>query len=328
MSHRWFSLVNPVRCAAELSSPRSSHTPTVDGKAMRGYPKLFVVGCGRSGTTWLLKLLARHPRILATNESHAYNDVAAVLSAPAARRLPARLAFARVLHRYDVVRRAKPWVGLHWYVTRDELRAVLRRRLDEEHPDRDVAADLVIEDVFDQFMRRSNATIGDVFVEKTPGHLYWAPRILDGFPGARMIEVVRDGRDVALSMQAFATTQRWAPTQRQRQFEVWRDAIRAGQRLHADPRYAERVRRVRYEDLLAAPEATLAALLDFAGLPTDPATVALIVDSVQAANVPIRGEGRTVNRAAAGGWRDLLTKDDLASFEEIAGPEAAQCGYL
>jgi hypothetical protein len=328
MSGELHSVVNPVRCAIDLWTRARSSWPTVDGRAMRGYPKVFLVGCGRSGTTWLAKLLARHPRVHATNESHAYHDIADVLTAPAARRLPDMLAFARVLHRYDTVRRTKPWVGLHWYVTREEMRALLRRRLDEGIDNRDAVADVLIEDVFDQFMRRSNATVGDVLVEKTPNHLRRARRILDRFPEARIIEMVRDGRDVAVSMSSFAKTADWPPTERRRQFETWRDAIRAGQQLHDDPRYADRVRRVFYEDLLADPVATTSGVLDFAALRTDPATIDLMVQSVHADNAPIRGEGHAINRATAGGWKDLLSPEDLDVFVEIAGPEAASCGYL
>ncbi|MCX7621666.1 MAG: sulfotransferase [Acidimicrobiales bacterium] len=327
MKTKLWAGANSIRCVLELGSRARSQTLTVDGRSMRGYPKVFVVGCGRSGTTWLLKLLGRHPRIQATNESHAYNDIVNVLTSRSAQRLPMLIALARVLHRYDTVSRTKPWVGLHWYVTRPEMRAILRRRLDEGG-ERNVIADQLVEDVFDQFMRRANATHGDVFVEKTPGHIYWAERILGTFPEARVVEMVRDGRDVAVSMSSFAKGASWPPTERQRQFEIWRDAIRAGQRLHDEPRFADRVFRVFYEDLLTEPVATTAAILEFVGLPTDPVTIELMVTSTSAENTPIRGEGHTVNRAEAGRWRELLTTDDLEEFEKIAGPEASLCGYL
>ena len=36
------------------------------------YPKVFVVGCQRSGTTWVAEILGRHPRVIGGAESHLY----------------------------------------------------------------------------------------------------------------------------------------------------------------------------------------------------------------------------------------------------------------
>jgi len=90
--------------------------------------------------------------------------------------------------------------------------------------------------------------------EKTPKHIHKLKRILRGFPDAKIILMVRDGRDVAISFKQRlgnidAGIDRWV-----------RDN-RAALPFHDHPQ----VKIVRYEDLVKFPETTIKEALSFLG---------------------------------------------------------------
>lgn len=95
-------------------------------------------------------------------------------------------------------------------------------------------------------------------VEKTPVHVFYVPVIERYFPDARIIVMLRDGRDVTCSLR-----------QRHGGFEScvqqWIETARATSRNSDDPQ----VKVIRYEDLVHAPRPTLESVCEFLGEPFD-----------------------------------------------------------
>lgn len=110
-----------------------------------------------------------------------------------------------------------------------------------------------------------NALLGELaesgksfFVEKTPKHIRCLDRIRTTIPDSKFIVMVRDGRDVAASFirrtgSALPGVQRWLEDNR----------------IAANEANADDVILVRYEDLVADPEAMLRTICDFLALPFD-----------------------------------------------------------
>ena len=96
--------------------------------------------------------------------------------------------------------------------------------------------------------------------EKTPQHLRHVPRILADFPNARVLCLLRDGRDVVLSLRSMP----WRP-ENWSAVDAWLDAVRLSELFAAQ--YPACFLVVRYEDLVAQPEKTLVSVMDFLGLP-------------------------------------------------------------
>jgi hypothetical protein len=191
-------------------------------------------------------------------------------------------------------------------------------------------AEAVIEAVFDSYFLEMGGDEHHVLLEKTPGHLAYAPRILNRFPDARVVEVVRDGRDVCVSLQMQALTAKWPPTARRDQIAMWVRAIRRGQALRADPRLAERVHTIRYEDLKVAPEREITRLFEFAGLAADESLVTEVVERSDFRHRlahPAVGDGHHHRRGEVGDWREHFSPDDEAMFREIAGEVFVAAGY-
>lgn len=169
---------------------------------------------------------------------------------------------------------------------------------------------------------------GRLFVSKRIAHNWRVPLLAAAFPEARFVEIVRDGRAVALSLSRVdwwedcdlgwtaGTPRRW----REQGGDRWElcarhwvaelDALAGG--LAAVPRVPRL--RVAYEDFVAAPLGTLAAVADFAGLDPDPGWR----DRLGELKFPDRRES----------WREHLAPDVVARIEAVQRPHLEANGYV
>ena len=99
------------------------------------------------------------------------------------------------------------------------------------------------------------------WAEKTPANVFYFEEVLEHFAGeVRLIEVVRDGRDVVTSHHPSRPDGYWMRAQR------WVKAVEAGRELAGDPRLLT----VRYEDLVMDMETTMRRVCDHIGEPYAP----------------------------------------------------------
>ena len=161
--------------------------------------------------------------------------------------------------------------------------------------------------------------------DKTPHYVHHVDHLLRLWPRARFVVLVRDGRDVALSLRRmpFGPNNAWAAAQ------WWARGIRAGARAQRE--HPEAVLTVRYEDLAARPHDEVRRLCEFLGLRyaedmlalehVDPARI--VPD--QAAWFPTLFNG--INTSAVGRWRSEMSRRDQRVFAALAGAELEQLGY-
>ena len=123
---------------------------------------VVVVGCGRSGTTWLEQLLLAHPDVGGVDESESW--------------------LFEQLHRLWLNVAAER--GLSSYVDRVTFVAALRRFADS---------------IFAATLARHRPAASCI-VEKTPMHSYRMREIAAVYPDVRVVHVLRDGREVARSI--------------------------------------------------------------------------------------------------------------------------------
>ena len=154
------------------------------------------------------------------------------------------------------------------------------------------------------------------------------------WPDARVIHVLRDGRDVVCSMREHPD-RRWVdghwvkeldPRPIEEYARRWVADTAAGMRWRGDPRYLE----VRYEDLVREPADTLARVLAFLDEPFDPAL--LEVDPAAAGGRPDAAIGRpdaagAITTTSMGRWRRDLGDHDREVVRRIAGPRLVELGY-
>jgi hypothetical protein len=161
--------------------------------------------------------------------------------------------------------------------------------------------------------------------DKTPHYVHHIDHLLRLWPGARFVVLVRDGRDVALSLRRmpFGPNNAWAAAQ------WWARGIRAGARAQRE--HPEAVRTVRYEDLAQRPREEVPRLCEFLGLRY--ADDMLALEKTDRARIvrdqvgwfPTLFEG--INTQAIDRWRHQMSARDQRIFATLAGAELEQLGY-
>src|SRR4051812_27640801 len=159
--------------------------------------------------------------------------------------------------------------------------------------------------------------------DKTPPFLMHMRMLAEEFPEARFIHLVRDGRDVVLSLR----DQKFAPSSFTGAAEYWAGRVRrarqAGERL-GPARYRE----LRYEDLVAEPERKLRMLCEFVELDYTPAMLAY----ENTAGIPLTDKMRASGALQPPGesrrdWHSQMTPRQLAVVEAVAGEQLEDFGY-
>jgi hypothetical protein len=161
--------------------------------------------------------------------------------------------------------------------------------------------------------------------DKTPHYVHHVDALLEVWPAARFVVLVRDGRDVALSLRRmpFGPNNAWAAAQ------WWARGIRAGERARRD--HPDQVLRVRYEDLVRRPGEEVLRVCAFLGLGYEADMLALErvdrrkVVPDQASWFPTLFAG--VSTQFAGRWEREMRPRDRRVFAALAGPELATLGY-
>jgi hypothetical protein len=267
----------------------------------------FIVGNDRSGTTMLRLILDRGPDVAIPPESMYLTDFASAFDdGVAADAAGARELAERVWNHPKVLLWELP--GAPPQVP-PGLSAQDAYRLIVEAPFRAYAA------------RHGKARWAD----KTPHYVHHVDHLLRVWPRARFVVLVRDGRDVALSLRRmpFGPNNAWAAAQ------WWARGIRAGERAQRE--HAGAVLTVRYEDLARDPEREVTRTCEFLDLAYTPEMLAIeradrskIVPE-QASWFPTLFDG--INTRAVGRWRREMSARDQRVFAALAGPELARLGY-
>jgi len=267
---------------------------------MANKPPVFIVGSPRSGTSLLRNLLNRHPNLAICGETRFYGDVYkrrrafGVLDNPENRQ---RL----VRHYLDTTRLGKLGVD----------RAVLEERLLRDA----TSYQALLRCILEQYAESQGKVR---YGEKTPHHAFFAKTLGEWFPGAAIIHLVRDPRDVVASLQRMP----WAPNSIVDNAWMWRLFNRAARSVHHSPGYLM----VHYENLAAEPGQELARICTHVGeeyvpsmlLPTDPV--------VGPYSWPRHARG-PVTKERMHKWREELTTQEVSLIEWIVGRDMPVYGY-
>jgi len=273
----------------------------------------FIVGCPRSGTTLMSVLLDRNSRLCVPQETAFYDEIAPCLI------------------RYDdasLVDTLQRWRRLRELRT-DPQSVVRRLRGVAPHPRTVLRAIL---DLYAESQRKEHCG------EKTPQHLQHVPTILQEFPDARIVCMLRDGRDVALSLDAMPWwTQQWLPAWATPSWSKRRRLLRAAETwqqylkltLGFAEKHSHQFRVVRYEDLIARPAEVVASTTEFIGANFE----ARQIDAAIASNVVLprsmQWKGRALQAVEAHGTRrrDTATAAQLEFLNYTLRNELILAGY-
>lgn len=267
----------------------------------------FVLGAQRSGTTMLRLMLNNHPRLAVPHETVFITQL------------------HRRIHEYGDLAQAENRQALLDEIAKHPL--VMRGNL---IPDKDAVLSQRPESyagLIDAIMKSYAGSQGKQrWGDKTP---YYTPDIdvlSTIFPGAKFIQVLRDGRDVALSQRKIE----WCSSNSFRLAHdwMWKTMIchKVGRALGAE-RYLE----LRYEDLVRDPESSLRQICAFLGEDFD-GRMLQYHETAQGV-VPSdslkwhRNSVRAPDASKVFAWKTELPEADRIIFEEIAGEALDYFGY-
>ena len=278
---------------------------------------LFVVGNSRSGTTMMSRVLARHPDVRRLRELHFFDRYWS----------PKRA--GESLSEREARRIARELCALDRGGSRD-CAAEARRLVADLDEDERTAIGVFRAFLLDRAAERG----GSIPCEQTGRNVFYLSEILASFPGARVIDMVRDPRDVLLSQK-----RKWRSSRaRSRPIGVtlqeitnyhavtmarlWAAAVRMGDRFEDDPR----VLVVRFEELLTDPESVVRTIYSHCGLDYRPE--ALAVPNVGSSTAPRRPDVLGIDATRAGNWRrGGLNDTEVWLCQRLAGREMRTHGY-
>jgi hypothetical protein len=164
--------------------------------------------------------------------------------------------------------------------------------------------------------------------EKTPGNLFYVDVLCEMFPNAYFLYVVRDPRAGVASMlktDFFPNDVVFNAMSRRKHFEV-------GERLLREHVAPDHWMSIRYEDLTAAPEATLHRVCALIGEQYEPAMLrfhrtAEAYMTEKAATSFNASAKRPVTTAKINAWHGELSEQDAALIEAICAKEMGAYGY-
>jgi hypothetical protein len=267
------------------------------------FEPVFVVGGRRSGTTLLAALLDRHSQIAVPPETHFFGHFRRRITAG-----PGAMQHRDLVREFFANGRAL------------DMKLDPEKLLDRfRHYPPDLA----------HLLRASLEEYAGAFGkarpgEKTPGHLEFVPTILQWFPRAKVVCIVRDGRAAVLSAARLG----WRAGDLVGLSMIWRQSIRW--MFAWERRYPRSFLRVRFEDLLRDPTGTLAIVDRFAGIPFE---ASQLDTSVPTHAVP-EWEAKWKAKSAAeldvgrlGAWRSEASEEEKWFMNLLMGSYLRRLGY-
>ncbi|MEI8335327.1 MAG: sulfotransferase [Actinomycetes bacterium] len=277
---------------------------------------VLLVGAPRSGTTWLQQLLGAHPLIATPQETDVFSRFLQPL-------YDSWIRETRGGEEAIVKRRFK---GLHSVLTESEFTAIGRGIINEVVAN---AAGL--------------KPGSEIVVEKTPAHSRCSSSISLFAPDAKIVHLIRDGRDVASSLVAAGNSWGgwWAPKTITRASEVWSEHIEGARDFAGMDGYLE----VRYEDLRTDGASTLERVFAHIGVAATIEECELLIQAfaldkmaLGESSIVIGGEFASAaserrepegffGKGGSGSWRTQWGTRELLAFENSAGNLLIDLGY-
>ena len=291
-------------------------------------PYVFIVGCARSGTTLLQRMINKHRQVAITPESHWICRLLEQSRGLTSEGVVTPELIPLLLEDLNP-RFARLSIG------REELLRLLAG-------DRPVHYASFVSGIFDLYGKaKGKALVGN----KTPGFVRQIQTLQRLWPEARIVHLIRDGRDVCLSMinRPLNNVNRgplytWAQDSVTTAALWWEWSVKLG-RQAGNRLGSELYHEMRYESLVAQPAEECAALCAFLGVPYQEAMLRFHEGRKKTASpsdakhawLPSEGnESEFRLRPITAGlrdWRSQMSHEDVEKFEAAAGGLLDELGY-
>ncbi len=295
---------------------------------------IFVIGNSRSGTTMMGRILGRNPAVFTFHELHFFEELWS------AQEKDKKEMMASAIELYAHLLKAER-IG---YLVKGDPKDFKKEASDQIKAALEQGIPLGHDSIFAYFMCQEAEKNGkSVPCEQTPRNVLYLKEILDLYPNAKIINMVRDPRDILLSQK-----KKWkvrflgsktAPGARdiplKESFRSWMNyhPITMSRlwklNLSSVIKYSEHpsVHLVKFEDFLAAPQQHMKEICAFAGISYNKDM--LNVPQIGSSNAADKDNDKTgVDRSKQGAWKTGgLNKTEIYYCQHICKEEMEQFDY-
>ena len=287
---------------------------------------------GRSGSTWVTRLLGRHPRIVSyapfrcePRAAAYWMEMYGALAGPGS--------YQQILH--GELYGPDWWAGTRRSRSDDFPEDPMEPWLSEHH-----ARTLLPQAIrqIDAFSRAAGAIEEkgselSHFAEKFGLNTFVQPLLFGLYPGAREVMLVRDPRDMVCSMLSYNRKKGYDGFGRS-QVDSDADFVRWWRRGMEQMLTEWTARRdqaflLRYEDLIREPVATLSRVFDYVGVEHDAERMTSLLEEASAMRPDVQKSHQTAGDPAAsiGRWERDFTADMAAAADEVFPDILEAFGY-
>ena len=270
---------------------------------------VFVVGCHRSGTNLLYDNLLSSGGFAIYRASWIVHDTLIPLAGDP-RVLKNRRRLLDIWMQTGAFQRS----GLEAELVRERVLSECRTGSD------------FIRIVMDEVARRQGV---DRWAAYNPDNVLFMPQIKRELPDALFVHIIRDGRDIAVSLTKMGGLRPFPWDKKRGELATalyWQWTVRRGRRdgERIKPAYLE----VHYEDLVNDPKATLARLSEFIGYDLDYERIQRAgLGRVSEPNSTFKSERHAPDFNPVGRWKKALTQPQAEVLEQLIGESLQEFGY-
>lgn len=266
----------------------------------------FIFGSPRSGTSLLSHMIDSHEHLVVPNESLIFKMFSSSLAAYGdlsqlenQKKLLRDILATRVIRYWLPIPKFAEVLSL---IKQPGFAGVIEALICSRAPEKDLLA----------------------WGEKSPGHVFYWTDIKAAYPNAKVIHIIRDGRDVASSI----IKARMGPKTYYAAANMWCDYLEGIQKIKQDCA-AEDFIEIRYEDLLSEPRHNLQKICDTLNVDYSESMLKFFEKnaSYQTDAINLENLNKPLISTNKEKWRKNLTDQNLQEFETVAAKYLSLYGY-
>ena len=283
---------------------------------MENLRPVFLTGPPRSGTTLLQLLLSSHSRFSSAPETHYFTYVLEPIDSWLTEKLsPEKLDI--IFERLS----AKPMI---------QLDTEFRKLILQKASNNGISTASLLNELM-EYLSGASSENKIRWIEKTPRHALYLRQILEIYPHAKIITIIRDPRDVVSSQSPFGKFKFKFQLRRYRlaRAERWNVIIKSVMDLMPK----ENILLIRYEDIIESPDLSLKKILEFLEEEYEPHLLTTfsnnyekVVRSEEDSHKNLCSIGKIVDRRNI--WKTRMGKFEAVLVETICEPLMVYFGYL
>lgn len=262
------------------------------------FEPVFIIGCPRSGTTFLANLLDANEETGTTPQSNFVNET---LDKNSFNNDHTKIMNFIINH----------WRFKAWEIT-------MEKEIDKNH-----SFENIIRYIVGNYMKKNYGEPKKYWIDHTPSNIKYVNKLAEIFPKAKFIHLIRDGRGIAASMLSLD----WGANNTIYAAKIWKENILLG--LAAEKLISKtQILTIRYEDVVNNTENELEKICNFLNLDFNP-------KMLQGGNFKLPAYtvhqhelvGKQVNSGRVTKWMKDLSNREISYFEKEAGTLLDYLGY-